>query len=78
VVLLSAPVDQVPLVAKGPLHPPEAVHDVAFSEFHVKVDMPPLATAAGEAVKVTVGAGVATTTSADCEAEPPTPEQVSV
>jgi len=78
VVLLSAPVDQLPLVATGPLQPPEAVHAVAFSALQVKVDMPPLATAAGEAVSVTVGAGVVTTTSADCEEDPPTPEQVSV
>jgi hypothetical protein len=65
--LLSAPVDQLPLVATGPLQPPGGVHAVAFSALHVKVDMPPLATAAGEAVSVTVGAGVVTTTSADCE-----------
>jgi hypothetical protein len=78
VVLLSAPVDQVPLVATGPLQPPEAMHAVAFSELHVKVAMSPLATVAGDAVKVTVGAGVATITSADCEDDPPTPEQVSV
>ena len=78
VLLLSAPVDQVPLVAMGPLQPPEAVQAVAFCELHVKVAMPPLDTAAGEAVNVTVGAGVVTTTSADCEEDPPTPAQVSV
>jgi hypothetical protein len=78
VVLLSAPVDQVPLVATGPLQPPEALQAVAFCALQVKVDMPPLATAAGAAVKVTVGAGVATTTSADSEDVPPVPEQVSV
>jgi hypothetical protein len=78
VVLLSAPVDQVPLVATGPLQPPEAVHVVALLELQVSVDIPPLATVAGEAVRVTVGAEVAITTSADCEDVPPAPEQVSV
>jgi hypothetical protein len=78
VVLLSAPVDQVPLVATGPLQPPEAVHAVALLELQVSVDIPPLATVAGDADRVTVGADVATTTSADCEDVPPTPEQVSV
>jgi hypothetical protein len=76
--LVSAPVDHVPLVATGPLQPPEAVQAVAFSEFHVKVDIPPLATVAGDAVRVTVGAGVSTTTSVDCAEVPPTPEQLSV
>jgi hypothetical protein len=78
VVLLSAPVGQLPLVGTAPLQPPEAVQAVAFFEFHVNVDAPPLPTVAGDAVKVTVGAGVVTTTSADCEADPPTPAQVSV
>jgi len=75
-VLASAPVDEVPLVATAPLQPPDAVHAVAFAEVQVNVDIPPLATVVGEADKVTVGAGETTTTSADCEACPPGPVQV--
>jgi hypothetical protein len=78
VVLERAPVDQVPLVATAPCQPPEAVQAVASCEAQLKVDMPPLATVVGDADSVTVGAGEATTTSADCEADPPGPLQVSV
>ena len=60
VVLLSAPVDQVPLGATAPLHPPEAVQLVAFAAFQVKVELPPLPTVVGEAVKVTAALGVVT------------------
>jgi hypothetical protein len=78
VVLESAPVDQVPLVAKAPCQPPEAVQEVAFCDCQVRVEASPLATVDGDAARVIVGAGEITTTSADCEAEPPGPEQVSV
>jgi hypothetical protein len=74
--LESAPVDHVPLSATAPFQPPEAVHAVAFSEFQLRSDMPPLATVVGEAVRFTVGAGEVTTTSADWEADPPGPVQV--
>jgi hypothetical protein len=78
VVLASAPVDHVPLVATVPFQPPEAVQVVAFSEFQLKVDMPPMPIVVGDVDKVTVGEGEVTTTSADCEADPPGPVQVSV
>jgi hypothetical protein len=78
VVLESAPVDQVPLVATLPFQPPEAVQDEAFSDFQLKLDMPPLATVGGCADSFTVGLAIATTTSADFEADPPGPVQVSV
>jgi hypothetical protein len=71
-------VDQVPVVATTPLQPPEAVHEVAFSEFHCRLDALPVATVVGNAESVTAGAAEVTTTSADCEAEPPGPLQVSV
>ena len=61
-----------------PLQPPEAVQDVAFVEDQVNVEVPPLATVLGLAVRVTVGAGVVTETVADCAALPPAPVQVSV
>jgi hypothetical protein len=64
VVLVSAPVDQVPLVAIVPRQPPEAVQAVALAEFQLKVDMAPLAMVVGDADNVTVGAGEVTATSA--------------
>jgi hypothetical protein len=78
VVLESAPVDQVPLVANAPCQPPEVVQEVAFCDCQVRLEVPPLATVDGDAARVIVGAGEITTTSADCEADPPGPEQVSV
>jgi hypothetical protein len=76
--LESASVDQVPLVATEPLQPPEPVQAVAFNDFQLKLEVPPVPTVAGEAVNVTSGVGAVTTTSADCEEEPPGPVQVSV
>lgn len=65
VVLVSAPVDQVPLIATAPFHPPDAVQLVAFGAFHVKVELPPLPTVVGEAVKVTAALGAVTVMSTD-------------
>ena len=48
----------VPLVALAPLQPPEAVHEVAFIELHVSVDVPPLATEVGAAPSEAVGTAV--------------------
>ncbi len=76
--LVSAAVVHVPLNATAPLQPPEAVHAVALVEPQVKLEAAPLVMVVGEAASVTVGAGSVTTTSADCEAEPPAPVQVSV
>jgi hypothetical protein len=67
-----------PLVASLPDQPPEAVHEVALVEDHVKVALLPLVTVLGAALKVTVGAGEVTVTVADWAAEPPGPVQVSV
>jgi len=70
-----------PEVALLPLHPPDAVHDVAFDELHVSVLLPPLLTDVGDADSDTVGAGVepasATATVTFVEREPPAPVQVS-
>jgi hypothetical protein len=76
-VAVSAPVDCDPLAAMLPDQAPEAVHDVALVADQVKVELPPLATALGLAVNVTVGAGEVTETVADCDALPPLPVQVS-
>jgi hypothetical protein len=65
VVLGSAPVDHVPLVATVPCQAPEAVQAVASAELQLRVEAPPLGIVVGDADNVTVGAGVVTTTSAD-------------
>jgi hypothetical protein len=51
---VSAPVLWLPLVALVPLQFPEAVHEVALVELHVRVEAPPLAIEVGFAVSVTV------------------------
>jgi len=63
--LLSAPVLWLPLVAKPPLQPPEAVQEVALVEDHVKVAEPPTPTVVVDAWSDAVGAGTG--------AEPPPP-----
>jgi hypothetical protein len=55
--LVSAAVVVVPLVGWAPDQPPEAAQLVAFAALHVNVDVPPLATLVGFAVRETVGAG---------------------
>lgn len=69
--------DCEPLAALVPDQDPEAVHEVAFVEDQVRVELPPLATVLGLAANVTVGAGEFTVTVADWVALPPLPEQVN-
>jgi hypothetical protein len=76
VVLVSAPVDHVPLSGTAPLQPPDAVQLVAFAAFQVKVELPPLPTVVGEAVNVTAALGTVTLMSTDLVAVPPEPTQV--
>jgi hypothetical protein len=47
-------------------------------EDHVKLDLPPLTTLLGLAVKLTVGAAAPTVTVVDCCAVPPAPLQLIV
>jgi hypothetical protein len=47
----------VPDVARGPVQPPVAVHEVAPVEVHDKAGVPPLATVVGETVREAVGSG---------------------
>ncbi len=68
----------VPLVASLPLHPPEAVQEVAWVDDQERVELLPLATVLGLAPRLTVGAGEVTVTVADCAALPPAPVQVRV
>ena len=49
---------KVPLVALAPLHPPEAVHEVALVEDQVTVELLPDVMLAGLAEIVTVGGGI--------------------
>ena len=69
VLLVSVPVDVVPLVAMLPCQPPEAVQAVAPADFQVSVELSPLATVVGAALKVndvaTGVAGTATDTATD-------------
>jgi hypothetical protein len=59
VVAVSAPVGLLPLVATVPLQPPEAVHDVAFVELQLRVEVLPEAMLVGDALSDTVGATTA-------------------
>jgi hypothetical protein len=56
-VLLSAPVDSVPEVGFEPLHPPEAVHEVASVDDHDSIVEPSTTTEVAAASRVTVGIG---------------------
>jgi hypothetical protein len=76
VLALSAPVVCEPLAALVPDQAPLAVQEVALVAAQVRVELEPLATLLGLAVKVTVGAAESTVTVADCEALPPVPVQV--
>jgi hypothetical protein len=78
VVLESAPDDQIPCVATPPLQPPVPAQVMALVVLQFRVALPPLATVDGEAVKVMVGTGTNTATTADPLADPPGPVQVSV
>jgi hypothetical protein len=77
-VLVSAPVDWVPLTDFAPDHAPEAAHEVAFVADQVRVALLPLLMALGPTLSETAGAAALTETVADCAAVPPAPVQVSV
>ena len=51
----SAPVLCVPLTPSVPLHPPEALHEVAFAELHVSIADSPASIVVCDAVNVAVG-----------------------
>jgi hypothetical protein len=71
-------VDCEPVTALVPDHAPEAVHEVALVADHVNVELAPLATVPGLAVRVMVGVGAVTETVTDCVAVPPLPVQLNV
>ncbi len=74
--VLRAAVLSVPLVARVPLQPPVAVHEVALVELHVKVEVPPAATAVGFAVRATVGRGLTVIATVCVALVPPGPAHV--
>lgn len=57
--------DAEPLVVFPPVHAPEAVQAVALVEDHISVEVLPLVTELGLALRLTVGAGCLTLTVAD-------------
>jgi hypothetical protein len=65
VVFDRLPVDHFPCVPTCPCHPPEAIHCSALLAFQISVDAPWPLTVAGDAAKVTNGAGCVTTTGFD-------------
>ena len=68
-----------PVVALLPVHAPEAAHEVALFDDHVRVDALPLRMVLGLALKLAVTVGFALTlTVAVCAAVPPVPVQFSV
>jgi len=65
-------------VASVPLQLPDAVHAVVLVDVQVNVEVPPLVTLVGDAVRVTVGTGCVTVTLALAVLlVPPVPVQVS-
>jgi hypothetical protein len=54
------------------------VHAVALVADQVSIELPPLATLVGLALKETLGGVADTVTVADCDAVPPEPVQLSV
>jgi len=62
---VSAAVGCEPLVANVPLQPPEAVQEVALVDDQVNVEVPPLGTVLGLALKDTVGAAFESATVTD-------------
>lgn len=76
---MSVPVDCDPVVALAPAQAPEAVHEVALLDDHVRVDALPRPMVLGLALKLTVTVGFAlTVTVAVWAAVPPAPVQVRV
>jgi hypothetical protein len=74
---VTGPVLWLPLIPTEPLHPPVAVQALALVDLHIKVALAPATTAAGVAVKVTVGAGRMLTVTTTGAVRPPGPTQAS-
>ncbi|OGF82281.1 hypothetical protein A3B18_02985 [Candidatus Giovannonibacteria bacterium RIFCSPLOWO2_01_FULL_46_13] len=57
-VVVETVTDCAPFVDSDPVHPPEAVQDVAYCVCQLRVDEPPWVTLCGFAVKVMIGCSV--------------------
>lgn len=77
VVAATGAVICVPPAASVPLQPPEAVQESASVELQLSEEVPPKATALGDAVRVAVGKGFTVTAALTGALVPPGPEQVS-
>ena len=75
-VLVSAPVLLLPLIASGPAQPPEAVQLVALVELQVSIDELPLETTLGLADREAVGTGATVTVAEAVGLAPPPPLQL--
>ncbi len=75
VAVLMPAVLWLPLLARAPLQPPEAVHAVALVELHVKLEVAPNATTVGAAANATVGTGRIVTVADAGAVVPPGPMQ---
>jgi hypothetical protein len=72
------PVDWLPPADLAPTNvPPDAVHDVAFDELQISVELWPPATLVGLAFKVAVGMVPMVTVAAATPLVPPGPVQVN-
>jgi hypothetical protein len=72
------PVDWLPLVDLAPTNvPPDAVHEVAFVELQISVELWPPATLVGLAFKVAVGMVPMVTVAVATPLVPPGPVQVN-
>ena len=78
VLVVRAPVDWLPLVARVPVQPPVPVQLVAPVELHVNVDAAPYATLIGAAFSVAVGSGATVTVAEAGALFPPAPLHVNV
>jgi hypothetical protein len=76
--VLSGPIDCVPLTPLLPDHAPDAEQAVASLADQLSVELAPWVTLLGLALSTMDGAAAATDTIADCVALPPGPWQVSV
>jgi hypothetical protein len=74
----TLPVDCEPRTDLVPDQAPEAIHEVAFVELQLSVELVPVPTVPGDALRLTVGEGAATDTIVDWAALPCGPVQVNV
>ncbi len=68
----------MPLVGSAPVQLPDAVHALVFVDVQLNIEVPPLVTVVGDAVRLTVGTGCVTVKLALAVLlVPPVPVQVS-